>query len=483
MAEQSISSAFAERAARDPNEIVIIDAAGATTAAELDRRATQLARVLLRQGVQRNDLVELALTNSAALIVASVAIWRVGATPMPIDPAMDPAERAELETLARPSACFGVPSPHHWIPTVQQSAAQLESTDPVPDAWADCWKAPVTSGSTGTPKVVAATAPARVDPERPLAPIIPKDAVQLVCTPMCYATGFTYALRGLMTGHRLVIMAEFDERQFLELVPQHRITWAVLSPPSIRRLVRVTDADRKAYDMSSLQSVMHIGGRCPTADKRALIEWLSPDRVAEVYAGTESNGITWVSGEDWLAHPGTVGNPVDGTSISIRRDDGTEAVVGEIGTVWMHRGERPYYRYLGAPSQRTADGWDTLGDLGYVDNEGRLYVVDRAVDIIQLGDATLYPADVEEAVEELTPVRGAVAFTDRSDGGDDTISLLVDIGYSRLSVQAIRDHLIRRLGKQAAPTRIILTSKHIRNDAGKIRRRALSGCGLSRVSV
>ena len=474
MPNQSISSAFGDRARATPDEIVVVDDAGSTSAAELDRRATQLARVLLRQGVRRNDLVVVALPNSTAFVIACVAIWRVGATPMPINPSMSPAERSELELLAKPVAVCGVPSGHDWIPTVEQSGAHLESTDELPDLWADCWKVTVTSGSTGRPKVVVATAPALVDTTLPMAPIIPKSATQLVASPLWHAIGFTYALRGLMTGHQLVIMPGFDERRFLESVPHHRITWAALSPSSIHRLMRITAADRAAYDVSSLTSILHIGGRCAGADKRALLNWLGPERVWEVYAGSESNGITAANGADWLAHPGTVGVPVDGTRISIRNDDGTEAATGDIGVIWMNRGSRPFYHYLGSRSQRTSDGWDTLDDLGYVDEGGRLYVVDRTVDVIAQGASTIYPADIEELVEEHPQIRGAVAFGERQPDGNDTLALLVDVGDSRITARSVADHLHQRTRGRTTPTRIILTNSHIRDDGGKFRRRTLA---------
>ncbi|AZG47100.1 AMP-binding protein [Gordonia insulae] len=476
MTRQPISAVFADRARTAPEDVIVVDRTGPATAAEIDTRATRVARLLLDRGVRRDDRVIVSLPNEIGFVVACVAIWRVGATPMPMSPELPDDERAQIEDIARPTAAFGRRPARAEIAWVDEDHAGALSDDRLPDTWAHSWKAPTSSGSTGRPKVIASTAPALVDPDAAVASFVPQHAIQLVSSPLWHSTAFTYAFRGLTAGHRIVLEPSFDERAFLAAVERHRVTWAVLSPPSVRRLLRLPESARAERDLSSLQSILHLGGRCPAPDKYALLDWLGPGRVVEVYAGSESNGLTMVTGGDWLSRPGTVGRPVGGTEISIRHTDATPAQTGDIGTIWMRRGMSSAYTYLGAPSRRTDDGWDTLGDIGYLDDDGYLFVIDRAADVIRCGDATVYPADVEQAFEEHPMVRGAVAVGEPGPHGVHGLTVVVDVADAEVTAAALHAFARRRLPEVARPQRICLTHRPIRNDAGKIRRRALAGC-------
>lgn len=479
MTRQPISATFADRARREPDSIVVCDRGGPATAEEVDVRATQVARLLLKHGVRRDDRVVVSLPNGIGFVVACVAIWRVGATPMPLSPDLPEDERLELEDLARPTAAFGPTPLRSSTARVSVDRARSLSTAPLPDLWSHSWKAPATSGSTGRPKVIVSTAPALVDPDAPVAPFVPRQVTQLVSSPMWHSTAFTYAFRGLTSGHRLVIEPEFDEYAFPALVERHRVGWAVLSPPSIRRLLRLPRKVRDRHDLTSLESVLHLGGRCSVPDKRALIRWLDAERVVEVYAGSESNGLTMIDGAESLRRPGSVGRPVGGTEIRILREDGAAADTGELGAIWMRRGPSPAYTYLGAPSRRSADGWDTLGDIGYLDDDGYLFVVDRAADTIRRDGTTVYPADIEQVVEEHPGVRGAVAVGSTDGAGAPTITVVVDIADADVTVSDLYRFTADRLPPTSRPDRIHLTQRPLRNDAGKIRRRLFAGHGRS----
>ncbi|MDY6810939.1 MAG: AMP-binding protein, partial [Actinomycetota bacterium] len=397
MTRQPISAVLAHRARVTPDDVLVTDRTGAASAAEIDARVTRVARLLLDHDVRRDDRVVVSLPNGIGFVVACFAIWRAGATPLPLSPGLSDDERAVLEDIAEPRAAFGRRPVRPDIAWVDEAQAAGLSDDPLPDRWAHSWKAPTSSGSTGRPKVIVSSAPALVDPDAAITPFVPWQATQLVSSPMWHSTAFTYAFRGLTAGHRLVIEPAFDELGFLHAVERHKVTWAVLSPPSIRRLLRMPAQVRRRHDLSTLASVLHLGGRCPVPDKHALIDWLGAERVIEVYAGTESNGLTMIGGDEWLSRPGSVGKPISNTRIRITAADGTPAAPGEIGEIWMQRGPDAAYRYLGAPSRRTRDGWDTLGDLGYLDADGHLFVIDRAADVIHRNGATIYPADIEQA--------------------------------------------------------------------------------------
>ncbi|MCX2964892.1 AMP-binding protein [Gordonia sp. NPDC062954] len=474
MARQPISAVLAHRARVGPADVLVTDRNGDVTAGEINTRATRLARLLIDRGVRRDDLVAVSLPNDVGFVVACMAVWRVGATPMPLPPGLSDEDRAALEEVARPAAAFGSPPFRADIAWVDEAQAAGFSDAQLADRWAHCWKAPTSSGSTGRPKVIASTAPALVDPEAPIAPFVPHRAIQLVSSPLWHATAFTYAFRGLTAGHRLVIEPEFDERSFLAAVDRHQISWAVVSPPSIRRLLRLARDVRDRHDLSSLESILHLGGRCPVPDKLALIDWLGADRVVEVYAGTESNGLTMVGGAEWLAHPGSVGKPIGGTHTRITRADGTLAAPGETGEIWMRRGLGTAYRYLGVGSRRTTDGWDTLGDIGYLDTDGYLYVIDRAADVVHRDGTTLYPADIEQVFERHPMVRGAVAVGDDAAGA--RLTVVADVADNALTTDALAAFAAAHLPRSHRPDRICLAHRPLRNDAGKIRRRSLTGC-------
>ncbi|GAC66971.1 AMP-binding protein [Gordonia soli] len=485
MAVMSIAQAITERARRCPDDVVVTAGLTEVTAAQLDSRSNRLARAMVDAGVCHDDTVAVAMGNGIPFVVTCAAIWKAGATPLLLDPDLPTGERAELERLGSPALAVGMEpvTGITWMDT-ESAVTQRFSDAPLSDRPASCWKAPTSSGSTGRPKIVRASAPAMVDPEQPVAVFLPNDAVQLVTAPLWHSAAFTYAFRGLTAGHRLVVEPRFDEHRFGALVAEHGITWTLLSPSTIRRLLRLGPDRPDPAEMAVLETILHIGARCPAADKRALIDWLGPERVVEVYAGTESNGLTMITGAEWLAHPGSVGRPIGGTEISIRDDAGHELGPGRAGLVWMRRGGMATYDYRGAASRRTADGWDTLGDVGTVDADGYLTILDRAGDVIECGSGVVYPADVEQVVESHPLVRDAVV-TGRCDEGSSTaphpeITVVVDVGDADVDPDEILRYAAGRLEHRARPTSITIARRPLRNGAGKTRRSAYRPTGRPR---
>ncbi|NQX28499.1 AMP-binding protein [Microbacteriaceae bacterium VKM Ac-2854] len=467
---RSISRILSSLAEIDPDRVVVVADDESLTAQELDRRSNRLARGYRELGVQRDDLVLVALRNSAEYVIVCAAIWKAGATPQPVSPDLHADEADEIERLAGPSLVIGRPStrvpavPAGWRPDDFLSDERLD------DAWAQCWKAPTSSGSTGRPKVVLAAGPALLDDARAVAPFLPMAAVQLVSGPLGHSATFTYAFRGLMTGHCLIILPRFDERRVLTAIAEHRVSWALLVPTMIHRLLRLPPAEREGADLSSLRTVLHMGAPIAAEDKRGLIDWVGAETVVEVYAGSESNGLTMIRGDEWLAHPGSVGRPIGGTSVRILRADGGEAAPGEPGRIWLHREGGPSYRYLGGESRRTDDGWDTLGDLGFVDDGGYLFVLDRAGDLILRGGVNVYPADVERILEAHPAVRSAVAYGVPDAELGQAVEAVVDVAEERVSADRILDETRDRLGPERRIRSLRIVHAPLRNDAGKLRR-------------
>jgi len=463
---QSFGRVITARARRDPDEIVLTSEHEQIrlSANEIDTFTNRLARAYMARGVTRHSLVTVLLPTGVEFVLSTLAIWKAGATPHPVSPDLPQAARAELESMARPSLVVGGRATTAGTPWLPPGFIPEASSAPVPDDWARCWKATTTSGSTSSPKIVLAAAPATIDPSRPVADFLPRRAVQLVTTPIWHSAQFTYAFRGLLTGHRLVLTGGFDERTFTEHIATHRITWTMLSPSHIHRLVR----HGPRGDISTLERLLHLGAACSPEDKRALIGWMGADRIVEVYAGSESNGLTMITGSQWLAKPGSVGKPIGGTRLQIRRVDNSPADTGEIGQVWMRRGDTASYRYLGRPTRRTGDGWDTLGDLGYLDDDGYLFLADRASDVIDREGVPVYPSRVEHALQRHPAVRDAVVFADC----DGLVSAIVDIADNDVGDDALLTFVGPHLQAYEMPSTITLTRSPLRNAAGKVRRSA-----------
>ena len=472
MTEQTFSAILAERARADPDEPLVVDSAGAMTAGELDAAASALAHELLRRGVRRDDLVAVSLRNRRDFVVACFGIWRAGATPQPLSTELTAGERGALEALAVPAAAVGsrpASSGIAWLPGARVAPRGGE----LPDAAASCWKAPATSGSTGRPKIVRAAAPATLDPSRPVAEFLPRQATQIVAGPLWHSAVFTYAFRGLLTGHRLVILDRFDPAAWVTAVETHRATWGLLVPAMMARLLRLPAEARALERVASIESVLHMGAPCAPGLKRAFVDWIGAERVDEVYAGSESNGLTRITGTEWLARPGSVGRPIGGTEIRIRDDSGRDLPTGEGGLVWMRRGAAPAYTYVGASSRRDAEGWDTLGDIGHVDADGYLFLHDRSDDMINRGGDKIAPAVIEAALEEHPAVAEAVAFGVADDELGQVVHAAVRLTDPAASA-SVMAHARAHLGRRAAPVALHVSTTPLRNDAGKVRRSALA---------
>lgn len=461
MARQSISAVFSQLASDAPDRILASDTKGTLTARELEEHATRCAAFLISCGVRRNDLVRIMLPNTRNFLIACVAVWKAGATPQPLSPDLSDSELHELESLAPATAVLD--------PQTMQHASSFPSS-PLPDTWASSWKAPTSSGSTGRPKIIRATAPALIDPDQQVAEFLPRRATQLVTGPLWHSAVFTYALRGLMTGQRLVILPRFEEHAWLEAVAEHHITWTLLVPTMMHRLMRLPTSRRELTDIGSLKTLVHLGAPCAPELKRRFMDWVGPQRVVEIYAGTESNGLTMIRGDQWLAHPGSVGLPISGTEIEVRDEESAPLSPGETGLVWMRRGDAATYEYLGAQSRRDLEGWDTLGDLGYLNEAGYLFLHDRADDVINCGGEKIYPAVIEQGLERHPAVRSALAYGVEHPEWGQVPEALVDIADSRITEEELISHCQENLARSSQPRRIRVVRKPLRNDAGKARR-------------
>jgi len=474
----SIGRALEWLAAQDPERPAVTDALNTVTRRELDLRSNALARAYAGFGVGQDDLVTIGLPNGVEFYLACAAVWKVGATPQPVSYRLPAAELAALVELADPPLLVGVDAPGRASVPAGFGVSGYDDA-PLPDRWARSWKAPTSGGSTGRPKLILSGTPAQVDPTESAVRYMSPNAVQLVPGPLYHNGPFIYSMRGLLCGHSVVVMERFDAERALQLVERHGVTWMLLVPTMMQRIWRLPIDVRERYDLSSVELVLHLGAPCSQWLKRAWLDWLGPERVYEVYAGTESQGITVIRGDEWLAHPGSVGRPAMGSAFRVLDGEMRDVPPGAVGEVFMMPADGPgsTYTYRGA-EPRSIDGWESLGDLGWLDQEGYLYLADRSADLILSGGANVYPAEVESALDAHPAVRSSAVFGLPDEDLGERVHAVVDVADADVQPGELLAFVAERLVRYKVPRSVELVREPVRDDAGKVRRSALRAARL-----
>jgi len=278
----------------------------------------------------------------------------------------------------------------------------------------------------------------------------------------------------LLMGSRIVVLRRFDPERALALIEEHRADWVLFVPTMMQRIWRLPEPVRARYDLSSLRRVMCTGAPSPPWQKRAFIGWLGPEKIYEAYGGTERIAGTMISGSEWLEHPGSVGKPTLGRKVRILDEAGNDCPPRAVGEVFMmpSGGRGSTYRYLGASATATSDGWESLGDMGYLDEDGYLYLVDRKTDIILCGSANLYSAEIEGAIDAHPAVRSSAVIGLPDDDLGSRVHAIVD-APAGVSEAELRAWLAERLVVYKIPRSFEFVWEPLRDDAGKLRRSAL----------
>jgi bile acid-coenzyme A ligase len=261
-----------------------------------------------------------------------------------------------------------------------------------------------------------------------------------------------------------------------------RVSWLLLVPTMMLRIWRLPEPVRLAADVSSVEVAFHLAAPCPAWLKQAWIDWLGPQTVVELYGGTELQAVTLISGSEWLEHRGSVGRTVLG-EIQIRDPDGRPVPVGEEGEIWMRRGPDAAlpYRYISASARRAPDGWESLGDIGKVDADGYVYITDRLADMILVGGANVYPAEIEAALDEHPAVRSCCVIGLPDEDLGNIPYAIVELS-GPVSDADLLAHLRGRLAPYKLPRVIERATTPLRDDAGKVRRSALRAERIARFS-
>ncbi len=486
MARMSYGRAMTWLADRDPDQKAILFAAegGEQTRSrrDLERRANRLACNYRDRGVSQGDLVSIALPNGIEFFEVCLATWKLGATPQPVSSRLPEIERSSIIETADPALLVGAePGDYGDRPTLPPGyEPEGQGDTPLPDVVPRNARAMTSGGSTGRPKIIVDTSPALCDPEE-AANGMRVGGTTLVPGPLYHAGPFITAWQQLLCGGRIVVLPRFDAALSLELIERHEVDWVLFVPTMMQRIWRLPKGERDRRDLSSLHRVMCTGAPSPRWLKQAWIEWIGPERIVEAYGGSERIAGTQISGTEWLEHPGSVGKPTGDRKVRIQRPDGQEASPGELGEVFMMPpgGQGSTYYYIGAEANATGDGWESLGDMGYLDEDGYLYLVERKTDMIVTGGANVYPAEVEAAIDAHPAVRSSAVIGLPDGDLGQRIHAIVD-AEAPPGEQELAEHLAKHLVRYKIPRSFEFVSEPLRDDAGKVRRSALRDARLGK---
>ncbi|WP_424138310.1 acyl-CoA synthetase [Roseomonas chloroacetimidivorans] len=495
------------------SEAVLIDGASRSMCS-VRHRAARAAAGLIALGVREGDAVGLLLRNDFAFLEASIAATEIGAYPLPVNWHLVPAEveyilqdaaprvliaHADLLAAIRhvvpagtPLLTVPTPEPMRAAYHLAEEAGRPASGDTEWEAWCDGfepWPGPprrpratmiYTSGTTGQPKGVRreAASPEMAEANRAL--IASTYGVRpgmraYIGGPLYHASPNAFGRMSVGIGDLLAMQSRFDAEGLLALIERQRLTHLVMVPAMFVRLMKLPEEVRRRYDVSSLEWVTHTGSPCPPEVKRALIAWWGPV-VHELYGGTETGAAVHCNSEEWLAHPGTVGRPVPGTTLRILGEDGSEVAPGTPGEIFMRCSAYTDFTYHNLPEKRREverDGLITCGDIGYIDEDGFLYLCDRKRDMIIVGGVNIYPAEIESALLQHPGVRDCAVFGVPDDELGESIMAIVEPAGTGLTPEELLGFLGPRIARQKHPRHIRFEAALPREESGKIFKRKL----------
>jgi long-chain acyl-CoA synthetase len=304
-----------------------------------------------------------------------------------------------------------------------------------------------------------------------------KDCVYLCPAPLYHAAPLRFTMAISRLGGTAVIMDHFEEKSYLSLIEQYRVTHTQVVPTMFIRLLKYNQEIRHQYDLSSLRCIIHAAAPCPIEVKKEIINWFGPI-IYEYYAGTEGNGFVACNSEEWLKHPGTVGKPLLG-KIHILDENHNEQPVGCDGVIYFEGGQE--FEYLNdkekTKSSRTEKGWTTLGDIGHLDKDGYLYLTDRLSYMIISGGINIYPQEVENVLISHPKVADVAVFGIPNEEFGEEVKAVVQPMMRNWDPTALEQELISfaktKLASYKCPKSIDFKDELPRHPNGKLYKRLL----------
>jgi bile acid-coenzyme A ligase len=485
MTEVSFGRRLTDLAAKLPNRTAITLARQDGTEdtlswADLERWSNRTARLLASRGVDAQTMVCIGIWNSLEHYAAAYGAWKLGACTLPLSPRMPDLEFDGITSLVdrklviadRPGAQLGLAD----LTALRHGG--LDDT-PLPDITPHPGKAIGSGGSTGRSKIIVDPKPwARIPGSRAQQPgnvAFRSGQVQLVAGPLYHNSPFSWGHSGLFDEHHLVVLERFDAARAVEMIEKHRCQFMFLAPTMMQRIVRLPDIT--AEKLASIECVYQTAAPCPPWLKRLWMELTAPEKLMEGFGATEAVGSCRIRGDEWLQHPGSVGRPAN-CELKILDEAFNELPQGQVGEIFMRPfvHPQPTYRYIGAPpAKATPDGFVSVGDMGYVDPEGYLFLSDRRVDLIIRGGANIYPAEVEAALSEHPDIADVAVIGIPHDELGKTVHAIIEPRPGTTPDEpALRAWMKPRLTSYKLPESYEFMAQLPRDPSGKIRRSQLA---------
>lgn len=475
-----LGAVLSAHAAATPDAPAVTLSGQCWTYAEIDRSANRRARLLAaRYDVTVGDRVVISMPNRVEFLEAAFAVWKLGAIPCPVSHRVADAEFASLLAQIQPRCIIGaneLTSSVFAVHNVDRDDCTALRDEPLPPVSTSPGRIMNSGGSTGRPKLITDPNPSTWGADKVGRRCVPRMTL-LVPAPLYHSAPFNYSAMALAQGSHLLLMKRFDPVDWLALVQRLRPSFAYLVPTMMSRIAKLPPELTAAADLSSIETLIHMAAPCPPSIKRWWIDRIGPEKVLEVYGGTERIGAAAIDGVQWLAHPGSVGQASAGFEVLILGEDWEVLPPGEIGSIYFRARSGPgaNYAYIGSEPRITGD-LDSFGDMGWLDSDGWLYLADRRTDMILLGGVNVFPAEIEAVLESLPGVLGAavVGLPDADMGN--RLHAIIELAPG----QPDPDDEVRflspafsQLSRLKQPRSWEFTRERIRDDTGKVRRSRL----------
>jgi len=474
----------------------LYDRDGCLTWGELDKRANQAGHMLEELGVRGGDRVAMLLRNGREIVETTLGAQKFGMVACPLNTWAKPKElkftlsEADAKVLIydtkhseQVEECAPEGLPLVYVGRSDEASADSysyqellndQSVNPPPFLTSEAQKPKVvihTSGTTGTPKGASRNSSAAgVGALADLLSVVPyrRDDVVVLPAPLFHSFGLATFTFGTALGTTFVLPERFDPEETLAAIEKHKATACSLVPVMIKRILTLDDETKFRYDLSSLRIVMASGSAMSTEMRKAAME-LFGDVLYDLYGSTEVGWVAIARPEDMLDHPGTVGKPVPGIQIAIYNQDGDRLDAGEVGEIYI-KSDVMFEGYTSGDSKEVRDGYMTIGDLGYVDDEGFLFIEGRADDMVVVGGENIYPVEIEEVLDNLDGVDDVAVMGVPDDEYGEVLGAFV---VGNLTVEQVQNHCKDQLASYKVPKRVEILEELPRTSTGKVLKREL----------
>jgi bile acid-coenzyme A ligase len=457
-------------AAASPDRHAVIafdkrDSRSAVTWPELDQESAKRARVLRSTDAAADAIIAFDAPSTAETVMRILACLRAGVTFLPLDPKAPPEERAGLLEAAQALNQIWL-----WDGRTRTGAPSASGLG-APVARAGFVLA--TGSSSGLPRLIARPGYRHYDRTRTPNPLLAATGWasgqrQLIVGPLYHAAPFTVCVEGLLDGNTIIIQETFSPRAALRIIDTHAVEWMELTPTHMQWMLTAIVRERPALE--SLRAIVHTAAHCPDAVKRGWIDLVGPHRVFEFYGATEGIGFTLVRGDEWLLRPGTVGRGFC-TQIRILDDRGCQMPAGSPGAVYMRASGFSAVRTGSGLARRSRDGFNTVGDHGWLDQENYLFLSPRRDDMVVVGGSNVYPHEVEQVLTAHPGILDcAVVGTTDDLVGARLVAFVVPRPAARLDAGEILALCAERLSRHKVPSSVHFVDHVPRSDAGKLHR-------------